>query len=148
MFWWDEERLGIRIVYAITSEAISYYEVIPHPNRFFHASILLPVLCYYGKYQQLVRNYGSQVLHRYGEPSSHFKYEASVHFHDTFECPDGNIYNLVHAVTMKLNFKQSFAATVTEGMFFEKKRVVVLNAASNVVYVSGDGATDVPIFAT
>ena len=50
-------------------------------------------------------------------------------------------------VTLKLTFDQNFAATQTEGMHFEKKRVVVLDGKGKVLHISGDGPTEVPILA-
>jgi hypothetical protein len=42
---------------------------------------------------------------------------------------------------------QTFAATQTEGMHFQKDRVVLINAAGQVVQVISDGPTEVPIVA-
>ncbi|MHB8862170.1 MAG: hypothetical protein ACYC6N_07190 [Pirellulaceae bacterium] len=45
----------------------------------------------------------------------------------------------------KLVFDQNFVATVTEGMHFEKERVVILDASGKVLHISGDGPTEVPV---
>jgi hypothetical protein len=119
--WWYKEQLGVRIPFAITADAVAYYT-------------------------GLVTIYGKQVFKRYSEPSSRLDYRASVKFHKEYKV-DGKTFNGVHVVTLKLSFDQNFAATMTEGMHFEKERVVVLDAAGKVLHVSGDGPTDVPILA-
>ena len=117
--WWYKEQLGIRIPCAITGDAVAYYS-------------------------DLVGKYGKQVLKRYLEPSSRLNYRAGVKFHKEFKLGD-KTFNDVHVVTLKLTFDQSFAATGTEGMHFEKERVVVLDAEGKVLHISGDGPTEVPI---
>jgi len=119
--WWYTEQLGIRIPCAITAEAVAYYS-------------------------DLVKKYGRQVLKRYNEPSSRLDYHAGVKFHKEFKLA-GKTFKDVHVVTLKLIFAQNFAATMTEGMHFEKKRVVVLDADGKVLHIAGDGPTDVPILA-
>jgi hypothetical protein len=119
--WWYKEELGIRIPYAITGDAVAYYS-------------------------DLVGKYGKQDLKRYTEPSSCLDYHAGVKFHREFKLAD-KTFNDVHVVTLKLTFDQNFAATTTEGMHFEKERVVVLDADGKVLHISGDGPTEVPILA-
>lgn len=119
--WWYKEELGIRIPCAITAEAVAYYS-------------------------DLVGKYGKQNLKRYMEPSSRLDYAAGVKFHQEFKLGD-KTFKDVHVVTLKLTFSQNFAATTTEGMRFEKERVVVLDAAGKVLLVTGDGPTEVPILA-
>ena len=119
--WWYKEQLGIRIPCAITADAVAYYS-------------------------DLVGKYGKQVLKRYIEPSSRLDYHAGVAFHKEFKLGD-KTFNNVHVVTLKLTFDQNFAATTTEGMHFEKKRVVVLDGKGKVLHISGDGPTEVPILA-
>ena len=119
--WWYKEQLGIRIPCAITADAVAYYS-------------------------DLVGKYGKQVLKRYIEPSSRLDYHAGVAFHKEFKLDD-KTFNNVHVVTLKLTFDQNFAATTTEGMHFEKKRVVVLDGKGKVLHISGDGPTEVPILA-
>lgn len=119
--WWYKEQLGIRIPSAITADAVAYYS-------------------------DLVGKYGKQVLKRYTEPSSRLDYHAGVAFHKEFKL-GGKTFNNVHVVTLKLTFDQNFAATQTEGMHFEKKRVVVLDGKGKVLHISGDGPTEVPILA-
>ena len=74
------------------------------------------------------------------------RYHASVRFHEDFMLDDKG-FKGVHVVTLKLDFAQNFAATQTEGMSFQKKRVVVLDGAGKVLHVSGDGPTEVPVLA-
>ena len=71
---------------------------------------------------------------------------APRQFHKEFKLGD-KTFNDVHVVTLKLTFEQNFAATGTEGMHFEKERVVVLDAEGKVLHISGDGPTEVPIMA-
>ena len=119
--WWYKEELGIRIPCAITADAVAYYS-------------------------DLVGKYGKQDLKRYAEPSSQLDYHASVTFHKEFKLDDKTFKN-VHVATLKLTFAQNFAATTTEGMRFQKQRVVLLDAAGKVLHLSGDGPTEVPIMA-
>ncbi|MFM1770447.1 MAG: hypothetical protein RJA22_2976 [Verrucomicrobiota bacterium] len=119
--WWYKEELGVRIPCAITGEAVAYYT-------------------------NLVAAYGRQACKRYSEPFSRVEYHARVAFHPVFRHQE-KTFRDVHAVTLQLKFMQTFAATQTEGMHFEKERVVLLNAAGQVVQVIGDGPTEVPILA-
>jgi hypothetical protein len=119
--WWYKEQLGIRIPCAITADAVAYYS-------------------------DLVGKYGKQVLKRYTEPSSRLDYHAGVKFHKEFKLGD-KTFNDVHVVTLKLTFDQNFAATTTEGMHFQKERVVILDDKGKVLHISGDGPTEVPILA-
>ena len=119
--WWYKEQLGIRIPYAITGDAVAYYS-------------------------ELVANYGKQVFKRYNEPNSRLDYHAGVKLHKLLKLDD-KTFKDVHVVTLKLTFTQHFAATQTEGMRFEKTRVVVLDAEGKVLHISGDGPTEVPILA-
>ena len=119
--WWYKDQLGIHIPCAITADAIAYYS-------------------------DLVEKYGKQDFKRYTEPSSSLDYHAGVAFHKEFKLAD-KTFTDVYVVTMKLTFDQNFAATMTEGMHFQKERVVVLDAKCKVLQVSGDGPTEVPILA-
>lgn len=119
--WWHKVALGIRIPFAITGDAVTYYS-------------------------DLVTGYGKQKLSRYLQPSSSLKYEAGVKFHKSFEI-GGKTFEEVHVVSLNLTFSQNFAATSTEGMQFEKKRVVVIDAAGKVIHIAGDSATEAPIMA-
>jgi hypothetical protein len=119
--WWYKEQLGIRIPCAITADAVAYYS-------------------------ELVGKYGKQVLNRYMQPSSSLDYHAGVKFHKEFKLDD-KTFNDVHVVTLKLIFSQNFVATQTEGMQFEKERVVILDAKGKVLHISGDGPTEVPVLA-
>ncbi len=119
--WWYKEELGIRIPCAITADAVAYYS-------------------------ELVRTYGKQALKRYVQPSSSLDYHATVAFHKEFK-QERETYKDVHVVTLKLSFAQNFVATTTEGMSFEKERVVILDAGGKVLKITGDGPTEVPILA-
>lgn len=119
--WWYKEELGIRIPCAITADAVAYYS-------------------------DLVGKYGKQNLKRFMEPSSRLDYHAGVKFHQEFKLGD-KTFNDVHVVTLKLTFSQNFVATQSEGMRFEKERVVILDAGGKVLLVTGDGPTEVPILA-
>ena len=119
--WWYKEQLGIRIPCAITADAVTYYS-------------------------DLVGKYGKQVLKRYTEPNSRLDYHAGVKFHKAYKLAD-KTFNDVHVVTLKLTFDQNFVATGTEGIHFEKERIVVLDAAGKVLHISGDGPTEVPMLA-
>ena len=46
---------------------------------------------------------------------------------------------------MKLTFSESYAATATADLRFQKERMVILNAGGKVLLVTGDGSTEVPI---
>ena len=119
--WWYQEQLGIRIPCAITADAVAYYS-------------------------DLVGTYAKQDFKRYVEPSSRLDYHATVAAHQKFE-HQGQTFEDVHVVTLKLDFSQNFAATQTEGMHFQKERVVILDAKGKVLHISGDGPTEVPILA-
>jgi len=119
--WWYKEELGLRIPYAITSDAVAYYT-------------------------DLVKTYAKQTFNRYVEPSSRIEYQASVKSHAEFT-HDGKSFRDVRVVTLKLSFTQNFCATGTEGMSFTKERVVVLDAKGTVVHITGDGPTETPILA-
>lgn len=117
--WWYKEQLGIRIPCAITADAVAYYT-------------------------GLVTEYGKRVLKRHSEPSSRLDYQAGLKFHKEFKLGD-KTFNDVHVVTLKLTFDQNFVATATEGMHFQKERIVVLDGNGKVLHVSGDGPTEVPV---
>jgi hypothetical protein len=119
--WWYKEQLGIRIPYAITADAVAYYS-------------------------ELVGKYGKQALNRFMQPSSRLDYHAGVKFHKEFKLDD-KTFNDVHVVTLKLIFSQNFVASQTEGMQFEKERIVILDDKGKVQHISGDGPTEVPILA-
>lgn len=119
--WWCGETLGIRLPFAVTGEAVGYFTT-------------------------LVEGYRKQELERYSEPSSSVGYQAKVAHHAEFKL-DGKTYKDVRVVTLELTFSQQFAATVTEGMSFQKQRTVVFDAAGKLLAVSGDGATDAAVMA-
>lgn len=119
--WWYKEQLGIRIPAAITADAVTYYS-------------------------DVVGNYAKQVFTRYAEPSSRLDYHATVQFHKDFTLGD-TTFKDVYVVTLKLTFDQTFAATTTEGMHFQKERVVILDDTGKTLHISGDGPTEVPILA-
>lgn len=119
--WWCREQFGIRIPYAVTGDAVTYYA-------------------------GLVTGYGKTRMKRYAEPSSALKYVAAVKRHERFEL-DGKTWQNVHVVTLRLEFRQSFCASGTEAFGFTKERTVVFDAQGKVLQVSGDGVTDVPVMA-
>lgn len=119
--WWHEESLGIKIPYAITSEAITYYS-------------------------DLVTGFGKQALQRYVEPNSSLSYEATVQQSEAFEI-DGKAFKNVTVVKLSLRFSENFTTTQTEGMSFEKQRTVVLDQDGKVLHVSGDGPAKAMILA-
>jgi hypothetical protein len=119
--WWFREQFGIRLPYAVTGDAVTYYT-------------------------GLVTGYGKTRMKRYAEPSSALKYTAAVKRHERFEL-DGKSWQNVDVVTLKLEFRQSFCATGTEAFGFTKDRTVVFDAQGKVLHVSGDGVTDVPVMA-
>lgn len=119
--WWQKEELGIKIPHAITKDAIAYYS-------------------------ELVTGYGKQAAKRYMEPSSNFTYEAKVAKQAEFSI-DGKTFKDVSVVTMEMKFNQNFAATMTEGLSFEKRRTVVFGGDGKVLHVSGDGPTEAAILA-
>jgi hypothetical protein len=119
--WWYKEELGVRIPYAVTRDAVTYYA-------------------------GLVRSYGRQSMKRFTEPTSEFNYHAGIQFHADFT-HEGKSFTNVHVVTLKLKFTQNFCATVTEGMAIEKVRTVIIDDQGSIVLVHGDGPTEVPILA-
>jgi hypothetical protein len=119
--WWYKEQFGIRIPCAITADAVAYYS-------------------------DLVGKYRKQALQRPVEPSSRLEYHARIKFHKEFEL-EGKSFADVHVVTLHMIFEQNFVATTTEGMHFNKKRVVIFDDQGKLLHISGDGATEVPVLA-
>ena len=119
--WWHKEELGIKIPFAITKDTIAYYS-------------------------DLVTGYGKQAAKRYMEPNSNFTYEAKVAKQAEFSI-DGKTFKDVSVVTMEMKFSENFAATVTEGLSFDKRRTVVFDGDGKVLHVSGDGPTEAAILA-
>lgn len=119
--WWYKQAVNVKIPYALTADAVTYY-------------------------QELVTGFGKQAMKRYSNPGSRFSYSATVSQHATYTL-DQKTYQHVTVVTMRMEFSESFAATVTEAMDFSKQRVVVFDQEGKVLHVSGDGATEVPIMA-
>lgn len=119
--WWYYEALSVKIPFALTADAVSYYT-------------------------DLVNGFGKQKLTRYSAPGSHFHYQARVSKQETFEL-DGKTFTKVSVVTLSLSFSQQFVTTLTEGMDIAKTRTVVFDAAGKVIHCSGDGETEVPIMA-
>lgn len=117
--WWYKSGLGIRIPFAITADAVTYYS-------------------------DLVGQYGKKAIKSYGEPSSSLDYHASCKLHKEFKVED-KVFTDVYVVTLKLTFVQKFVATQTAAMNFNKERVVILDSAGKVLHISGDGPTEVPI---
>ncbi len=119
--WWYQEALSVKIPFALTADAVIYYT-------------------------ELVNGFGKQKHNRFSAPASRFHYEAQVAKHETFEV-DGKTFTNVSVVTLSMTFSENFVTTLTEGMEFAKKRVVIFDAAGKVLHTSGDGETEVPIMA-
>ena len=119
--WWYKEALGLRIPFALTSQALAYY-------------------------QDVIQTYAQQTFKRYTQPSSRLDYHASVTAHPSFSL-EGKTYQNVKVVTLDLSFTENFAATSTEGLHFVKQRLVIFDAAGKILHISGDGPTEVPILA-
>ena len=119
--WSHKQVLGIQMPYAITGEAIRYYS-------------------------QFVEDSGKKVLTRYAEPSSKLSYEASVDTRENFSI-EGKTLPRVYVVKMKMFFEESFVASGTEAVHFNKEREVVLDPAGKVLQITGDGDTEVPMLA-
>jgi len=117
--WWYQEKLGLRMPYAVTGDAITYYSGI-------------------------VAGYAKMAFKSYAKPSSHLNYQAGVQFHEEFKL-DGKTFKDVNVVTMELTFGANFTAEATSGLSLEKKRIVVLDAGNKVLHVSGDGPTEAAI---
>ena len=54
----------------------------------------------------------------------------------------GKSFAEVHVVTLHLSFEQNFGATTTEGMHFDRKRIVIFDDLGNLLHISGDGGTE------
>ena len=119
--WWYREALGLRIPYALTTEAVDYFTA-------------------------LVRSYAKESFTRYTQPSSRVEYTASVAAHQSFQHEEASFTN-VRVVTLSLAFDQNFCATGTEGLAFRKERTVVFDAAGKILAIFGDGPTETPILA-
>jgi len=117
--WWYEEKLGTRIPCALTGDAITYYS-------------------------DVVANHAKKAFKSYAMPSSRLDYQAGVQFQKEFKIDDKTFTN-VNVVTLKLSFTANFTAEATSGMSFEKKRIVILDAANKVIHISGDGPTEAMI---
>ena len=114
--WWYEEKLGTRIPYAITGDAITYYS-------------------------DIVTSHAKKAFKSYAMPSSRLDYQAGVQFHKEFKI-DGKTFTNVNVVTLKLSFSANFTAEATSGLSFDKKRIVVLDAENKVAHISSDGPTE------
>lgn len=117
--WWYEEKLGTRIPYALTGDAISYYS-------------------------EVVANHAKTAFKSYAMPSSRLDYHAGVQFQKEFKLDD-KTFNDVNVVTLKLSFSANFTAEATSGLSFDKKRIVVLDSGNKVIHISGDGPTEARI---
>lgn len=115
--WWYSGFDGVRIPYAITTEAVDYYV-------------------------SLVKGYRQKDWNSDIEPSSAFSYSASVQFKETYE-KDGKKFGDVYVVKMKLSMRAAFASLA--GLMFSKERIVVLDRQGNVVHIFGDGITSVVV---
>ena len=119
--WWNKEVAGVRIPFAITADAVDYY-------------------------QKLVTGYGQQKFVRFVRPSSEFRYHAKVAKLASYELNGKSLEN-VTLVSMTLKFRQNFAATVAEAFRFEKSRAVVFDKDGKILGIQGDGDVKVPVLA-
>lgn len=119
--WWYREALGVRVPFAITGAAVDYY-------------------------RDLVTGYSKVPMKRYTEPSSRLEYRATAKARPTFE-HEGRRFENVRVVTLRIDFRQFFCATQTEGMHFTKERTLVFDAAGKLLLVTGDGPTEAPVLA-
>lgn len=119
--WWCGEKTGVKLPYAITSDAVAYYK-------------------------GLVEGWQKAKFTRYIEPSSKLSYTATVKFVDQFKQGD-KVFEKVNVVTMELEFGADFTAETTTALHFNKTRQVVLDAGGKVLAVFGDGKTEAPLLA-
>lgn len=115
--WWNKEVHGIRIPFAISGAAVDYYA-------------------------GLVNGYRRREFRGFSEPGSRFVYEASVMRRQE---PEGHAP--VFVVKMRIFFLESFAASPTEQIRFQKEREVILDQSGKVLQIAGDGDTEVPVAA-
>ena len=111
LLWWCGGTNATRIPYAITAEAVDYYVARTEELR-------------KREWQQDFR------------PSSHFKYSADVSLEPHFKT-DGKTFEDVYVVRMKLSF--SYLYGNLGGIAFSKERIVVIDRAGTVLFISGDG---------
>ncbi len=119
--WSHKDVQGVRIPYAITGAAITWYT-------------------------KFVQDAAAKEFTRFIEPSSKLEYTASVQSKENFEI-NGKPVPHVYVVKMKLVFDESFVAGGTEAIHFAKEREVVLDPAGKVLKITGDGDTEVPVLA-
>jgi len=119
--WWQGEYRSIKLPYALTKEAVDYYE-------------------------QVIAAYQKKTFQAYGEPNSSMNYEARVAHHATFSL-DGKTYTNVDEVRLKLTIRAAFTEEPTEGVEFTKQRTVVLDATGKVLAITGDGQTEPLVWA-
>lgn len=119
--WFSGEKSNIKIPFAITREALAYYEA-------------------------LIQGYQRKSWTTYMEPLSKMTYEAKLAHHDSYAL-SGKTYKDVYVVTLKLDFSASFTEKDTEGIEFSKERTVVLDSKGSILFILGDGVTEAPMFA-
>jgi hypothetical protein len=119
--WWCESRCGVKIPYAITEDAIAYYE-------------------------NMIRANQKKDWEAYIEPGSSCMYTAGVSYKKTWQHEDTTFSN-VYVVTLELQFNADFTGDATTGVHFTKSRTVVIDKAGTVIAVYGDGKTEAPVVA-
>ncbi len=119
--WFKGTRLGVLLPYALSGQALEYYE-------------------------RLIDGYRNRSWKTHIEPHSLMDYSAVVTHHDVFE-RDGKTFRDVDVVEMKLTFQADFTQEGTQGIRFKKTRAVVLDGKGSVLAVFGDGLTEAPILA-
>jgi hypothetical protein len=118
--WWVSSFDGVRIPYAITSAAVLYY------------------------YEQ-VRALGVRDAAIAGSKETHscgMHYVGNVNHHEQFEV-EGKSFPECYVVTMELKWSRRCGNVC--GMWFTKKRTVVLDLKGDVLAVFQDGTADVAV---
>ena len=119
--WFRGTRLGVLLPYALSGQALEYYE-------------------------WLIEGYRTRSWKTHIEPHSPMDYSAMVTHHDVFE-RGGKIFRDAEVVEMKLTFQTDLTQVGTQGIHFKKIRAVVLDGKGAVLAVFGDGLTEAPTLA-
>lgn len=108
--WWWGTFDDVRLPYAITSDAIDYY-------------------------QTLIKSYEDKSNKGFFYPVAHFGYDAKADFHTSVHV-QGKLYSDVYVVKMNLRF--SAWAGPEAAVRFAKERTVVMDREGKVLKVHGD----------
>jgi hypothetical protein len=115
--WWYQTFDGIRIPWAVTSDAVQYYLDVIMAFRDGNFSDTLGITM----------------------KKAYFGYEVSVNYLPKLQVGGLTVEN-VHMVTMKLSWSQFCGPECAMGFF--KTRDVVFDSSGTLLFISGDGATD------